>query len=204
MKEVVINIAEEDMALLKKSNYALCAAFREKDMGYSVICCAGTDYLSKNVIDIGEELSVFYCKNIKIGEKVAVSEGPCRIEPGQRVTVDEYGSLKNIESGSVEGKIEIINNYDSIYPGFYRNLSFQGEESGRPAFVSPYASVKGTFTLEPEERMAVWFEQFAESGKIIGKDFENILKAGKSRAIEIVISDTSTQVSYENQSWKKI
>lgn len=204
MKEVVINIAEEDMVFLKKNNYALCAAFRERDMGYSVICCTSMGYLSQNTINVGEELCVFYCKNIKIGEKVEVSAGPCGIEPGQRVTVDEYGSLKNVELGSVEGKIEIINNYGSIYPGFYRNLSFLGVQSELPAFVSPYASVKGEFTLEPEERMVIWFEQFAESGRIIGSAFENILKAGKSVSIEVMLSDTSTQVSYENQMWKKI
>lgn len=204
MKEVTIIIMEEDMVLLKKNNYALCIAFKEKDMGYSVICYASTDYMPRNIINIGEELSVFYCKNIQVGENVAVSAGPCSIELGQRITVDEYGSLSNTEEGSFVGKLQIINKYDSIYPGFCRSLSFLEKQSEFPAFVSPYVSVKGEFTLEPEERMIIWFEQFAESGKIIDNNFENVLNAGKSSAIEVSLSGTSVQVSYENQNWKKI
>lgn len=204
MKEVVINISENDIRLLKCNNYALCVAFPEKDMGYSVICYADMKYLLNNVINIGEELSVFYCNDIREGEKVRASAGPCSMKPGQRVTVDEYGSLKDVEAGGIDGKLEIINNYDSIYPGFYRSISFFGVQSELPAFVSPYASVKGVFTLEPEERMLIWFEQFAESGKIIDNNIKNILKAGKSSFIEVELSHTSVQVLYENQIWKKI
>lgn len=204
MKEIVINIMEEDMVLLKDNRYSLCIAFREKDMGYSMISYACTDYLLRNVINIGEELSIFYSRNIQIGEKAVVSSELCKIEPGQSVTIDEYGSFKDINTGSDAGRIKIINKYDAIYPGFCKKLSFSGVQSELPAFVSPYVSVKGEFTMEPEERAIIWFEQFAESGTVIDNNFKDLYKAGKSGVIEVSLSDTPVQIAYENQIWKKI
>ena len=161
MKKVIVNIAEEDLKLLKENRYALCIAFREKDMGYDMVCYSCMDYLLNNSIEITEEFSVFYCKNIQFGEKVVVSGGPYNIQLGQRITIDEYGSFKDIENGFEGNRIEIINEYGNLYLGFSRKIIFSGIQSTLPAFVSPYISLKGEFTFEPEDMMRIWFEQFA-------------------------------------------
>ncbi len=203
LKKVLINIASEDFSVLKENNYKLCVSFREKDMGYTMVSYADTEYLVNSILEVTEDYSVFCCSNIRSGQQVAVSVGPCTIELGQRITLDQYGLLGNVTGGGSANEIEIINEYGNIYPGFGRKIVFSGEENFQPVFVSTGVSVKGTFSLKPEDRIILWFEQLVESGQVLESNFESIVRAGKSTKIEVQLSDGETGVTYENGSWKK-
>lgn len=203
MKKVVINIASEDLSVLKENNYKLCVSFSEKNMGYTMVSCADTKYLARNTVEVTEDYSVFCSSSVHSGQQVTVSAGPCTIGLGQRITLDQYGSLGNVTEGGSANEIEIINEYGNIYPGFGRKINFLDAERFEPVFVSLYVSVKGTFSMEPEDRIIIWFEQFAESGQVLESNFVDMVKAGKSTKIEVQLSDSETEVTYENGSWKK-
>ena len=203
MITININVAGADLTFLKQNQYVLCMACREMDMGYDVICFSEKDYLSYNVIAIFDEYQIFCCKNHIDRKKLMISVGPVNISMGQKITMSQEGNFSQVTGGTRKDGFEMVNDYGAIYPGFSRKIHYQGSEMFLPAFVADCASVKGTYVLRPDNRIQVWFEQFVESGVYFSDFSAKIVKAGRSRAMEVILNQDVINLSYQEGNWIK-
>ncbi len=207
MANIKVNIAENDLKTLKANKYNLCLAFREKSIGFDVVCIGADDYSSSNTFKVGNEYAVFFCKSLTNGETVDVASEVQSIELGQQITINRYGVFENPVEGKYADRLEIVNNYGNIFPGFGRKVKYGADESMRFAFVSPYVSVKGTFTMEPENVVRVWFQQFADTGTYFTDYIDKNRMSGTSTYAEAVIdcsagADT-VLLTYADGKWQK-
>lgn len=203
MKTLNIKIGNEDLKFLKENKYAMCFALQEKDMGYDMICCCSLNYLLLNTIGVGKDYEIFCCQSITDHQRIRIAAGPVPIATGDQITITSSGLFSSPVSGTCPDALELINEYGNLYPGFSRQIDWQGNVSFVPVFVAPYASVKGSYTMKPDDTVKIWFEQFTESG-IFLKDFLPPSRtAGRSKSIEILLTDNETDLLYENGNWQK-
>ncbi len=207
MANIKVSIAENDLKTLKTNKYNLCLAFGEKSMGFDVVCIGTGNYSSLNTFKIGNEYTVFFCASLTDGETVAVSSQVKDIELGQQITINKDSVFEDPVEGKYADRLEIVNNYGNIYPGFGRKVKYGTDESIRFAFVSPYVSVKGTFTMEPENVVRVWFQQFADTGTYFTDFIDKNRMSGTSTYAEAVIdcsAGTDTVLlTYMDGKWQK-
>lgn len=207
MTDIKVNIAENDLKTLKSNKYNLCLAFREKSIGFDVMCMVADDYSSANTFKVGNEYAVFFCKSLTNGEVVDVASEVQNIELGQQITINKDSIFEKPVEGKYSDKLEIVNNYGNVYPGFARKVKYGTDESMRLAFVSPYISVKGTFAMEPDNLVRIWFQQFAEIGTYFTDFIKEKEMSGRSVYVDALI-DASTKpdtvvLTYMNGKWKK-
>lgn len=206
MKKINIEIAADELSLLKQNQYALCLACCEKNTGCDVIGYAAMDYMAANIIEIGEAYQIFCCKSIKNHEKIFLSAGPVDIALGEQVRIDSSGIFSAPVTGKDPEAICLINECGNLYPGYSRKISFNGgTENFLPVFVAPYVSIKGSYSFNPQDKARIWFEQFAEIGTF-SMDYLNpsLSKAGRSGAIEVPLTDDVVRLLYKNAAWKKM
>lgn len=203
MKTINVSIASVDLAILKQNKYALCYALKEANMGYDVICAADMDYMGHNVFGVSNEYQIFCCSNITNNEKINISTESADISIGQQVTINENGIFSGAVSGRVEDAFELINNFGRLYPGFSRKISFRGNEKFLPVFISPYISIKGSYSLKPDNMVRIWFEQFAESGVFLSDFLQQMIKVGQSTGVEVFLDKDKIDISYQNGNWIK-
>lgn len=207
MANIKVSIAENDLKTLKTNKYNLCLAFREKSIGFDVVCIGTDNYSSVNTFKVGNEYAVFFCRTLTDGEAVDVSSEVKTIELGQQITINKDSVFENPVEGKFADRLELVNNYGNIYPGFGRKVKYGTDESIRLAFVSPYVSVKGTFTMEPEHVVRVWFQQFAAAGTYFTDFIDKERMSGTSTYAEAVIdcsagADT-VWLTYADGKWQK-
>lgn len=207
MTDIKVNIADNDLKTLKSNKYNLCLAFREKSIGFDVMCMVADDYSSVNTFKVGNEYAVFFCKSVADGEAVDVASEVQNIELGQQITINKDSVFEKPVEGKYPNRLEIVNDYGNVYPGFARKVKYGTNESMRLAFVSPYISVKGTFAMEPDNLVRIWFQQFAEIGTYFTDFIKEKEMSGRSVYVDALI-DASTGVdtvvlTYANGKWKK-
>lgn len=206
MANIKVNIAENDLKTLKTNKYNLCLAFGERSMGFDVVCIGTGDYSSSNTFKVGNEYAVFFCASLMDGEAVAVSSQVKDIELGQQITINKDSVFENPVEGKYADRLEIVNNYGNIYPGFGRKVKYGTDERMRIAFVSPYVSVKGTFAMEPENVIRIWFQQFADTGTYFTDFIDKNRMSGTSMYAEAVIDSSAGSdtvlLTYADGKWK--
>lgn len=207
MANIKVSIAENDLKTLKTNKYNLCLAFGERSMGFDVVCIGTDDYSSSNTFQVGNEYAVFFCKSVTDGETVDVASEVQNIELGQQITINKDSVFEKPVEGKYPNRLEIVNDYGNVYPGFARKVKYGTNESMRLAFVSPYISVKGTFAMEPDNLVRIWFQQFAEIGTYFTDFIKEKEMSGRSVYVDALI-DASTKpdtvvLTYVNGKWKK-
>ena len=207
MANIKVNISDNDLETLKKNKYKLCLAFREKSIGFDVVCIGTDQYFSSNTFKVEDEYAVFVCNSLENGEVIDASSDVKNIELGQRITVNEFGFFESPVKGQYLDRLEVVNDYGSIYPGFGRKIKYGTDDSMRYAFVSPYASVKGTFTMEPENKIRIWFQQFAKVGTYFTDFISEKRMSGRSTYVDAFIDASmgadTVVLTYANGKWQK-
>lgn len=207
MANIKVNISENDLETLKKNKYKLCLAFKEKSIGFDVVCIGTDEYFSSNTFKVEDEYAVFFCKSLEDGEVIGDSSGIKKIELGQRITVNQFGFFESPVKGQYSDRLEVVNDYGSIYLGFGRKVKYGTDESMRYAFVSPYASVKGTFTMKPENKIRIWFQQFATTGTYFTDFISEKRMSGRSTYVETFIDASmgvdTVVLTYADGKWQK-
>lgn len=207
MANIKVNISDNDLKTLKTNKYNLCLAFRERSIGFDVVCIGTDEYFSSNTFKVEDEYAVFFCKSLENGEVIDASTEVKNIELGQRITINEYGFFGSPMKGQYSDRLEIVNDYGSVYPGFGRKVKYGTNDSMRYAFVSPYVSIKGSFTMEPENMVRIWFQQFTEPGTYFTDFINEKRMSGRSTYVDAFI-DVSTGsdtvlLTYANGKWQK-
>lgn len=203
MKNLTVKIAEEELSILKTNGYALCFSCRDKDGGYDLICRAGMDYLVNTTIGFEDTYQIFCCQSITDKEAVTLATNSVLISRGQKIVLDEAGVFSAPEAGDGGRSLTLINRYGNIYPGYSRKISYGGKEAFLPAFVAPAVSIKGTYTLEPQDTVQVWFGQDAKNS-VFMRDLLPLRKgAGRSNSIEVGLADGGVEICYQGGNWKK-
>ena len=207
MANIKVNISDNDLKTLKANKYNLCLAFREKSIGFDVVHIGTDEYFASNTFKVEDEYAVFFCKSLEDGEVIGDSSEIQKIELGQRITVNKYGIFGSPVEGQYSDRLEIVNNYGDVYPGFGRKIKYGTDDRMRYAFVSPYASIKGSFTMEPENKIRVWFQQFAKPGTYFTDFINEKRMSGRSTYVDAFI-DVSTEsdtvvLTYANGKWQK-
>lgn len=207
MANIKVSIAENDLKTLKTNKYNLCLAFGERSMGFDVVCIGTDDYSSSNTFQVGNEYAVFFCKSVTDGETVDVSSEVQKIELGQQITINKDSVFENPVEGKYSNRLEIVNNYGNVFPGFARKVKYGADEGMRVAFVSSYVSMIGTFMMEPVNMVRIWFQQFAVTGTYFMDFIKEKEMSGRSAYVDALI-DASTKpdtvvLTYVNGKWKK-
>lgn len=206
MKELSIQIMEDDYKILKENNYTLCVAKRVEDCDFNVIWVAEQNFTQQNSITWEDKYSIFASRTMKKGDVVSINVSPKEIMPGQQVTLEEGCYFGDVVTSEVKDKIVMINKAIPIYPGLCQTCTdFAGATSCTPFYLSPDMCIPGSFTAKPTEQAMIWFQQGAQNGLIISdKTYYKIEKA-LSNYIVIDMSETSKMnLAFENFVWKKI
>lgn len=206
MKELSIQIMEDDYKILKENNYSLCVAKRVEDCDFNVIWVADQNFTQQNSITWEEKYSIFASRTMKKGNVVSINVSPKEIMPGQQVTLEEGCYFGDVVTSEVKDKIVMINKATPIYPGLCQECTdFTGATSYNPFYLSPDMCIPGEFTTKPTEQVLIWLEQGAQNGLIISEKTNYKIEKALSNYIVIDMSENSKMsIAFENFLWKKI
>ncbi|MCM1398329.1 MAG: hypothetical protein NC225_02480 [Clostridium sp.] len=206
MKELKIQVMEDDLKILKDNHYALCIAKSVEDCDFNVIWQAEQNFTQQNSITWEEKYSIFASRQMKKQTVVQMNVSPKEIATGQQITLLAEGCFGDVESSKEQDEIIMTNQWTPIYPGLCQQCTgFAGDTAYAPFYVSPDMCIPGTFTTKPTEQIMVWFAQNAQSGLIISeKKYEETEKA-LSNFITIDMSGKNEMsIAFDKFSWKKI
>lgn len=205
MKELIVQIAEDDLKVLRENNYLLCVAKKMEDYSYTVVWQAEKDFSQNNKMTWEDSYSMFASTSRTEGEVVFENILPVQIAQGERVILTSYGTFNGKEQGETTDCLEMRNQYKGIYPGVsVESKNFKGETLVTPFFLSPELSIPGVFKVKPVEQILVWFEQKIESGTVILLEYKNQMKyAARSNMIEVNLEkEDSVTLLFEDYAWK--
>ncbi|NMM65863.1 hypothetical protein HBE96_25125 [Clostridium sp. P21] len=197
-KQVTVQIADADLAILKRSNYKLCFAKKVNDV-YTVVWEAYDKYLTKNIFSWTPQYQVFGTNTFESGVKVETNTKVIDVTLGETVVLDENGLLNNPTTGGPETAITFKNEYPvPIHPGINQMAKdSSGIIHSTPIYVAANPIVQGTDELTPKEFVLVWFEQNVETSTM----FSN----AKSKSQEVNLTNSSAaSILYEGGKWKII
>ncbi len=203
MKQLIIEIDDDDFRVLKENAYCLCLAKRVKDCGFNVIWQAYHEFASNNTIKWEAEYEIFASFTRKDREVVFANVSPKAISPGEQILLKTEGCFGEISSLQDKNCIGMLNQYIPVYPGLCQKCTdIRGNTQFSPFFLCDDKCIPGTFLTEPTENIVVWFEQGAESGMIssyIGKRMKNI---SASNPISLELTDRDTiKIMFKGYQW---
>lgn len=171
MRQISIQVTEDDYKILKGNNYVLCIAKRVEDCDFNVIWQAEKNFSQNNIISWEGKYSIFVSRTMQRGQTVFFNVPPHEILPGQSITLEEEGCFGKVESFGAQDEITMLNQYMPVYPGLCQMCTdFAGITSSAPFYLSPDLCIPGTFITKPTEQIMVWFAQGAKSGLIISQN----------------------------------
>ncbi|NEO55646.1 MAG: hypothetical protein F6K54_22790 [Okeania sp. SIO3B5] len=196
-KVVNINIKEEDLEKLKLAGYTLCFAKNVRDQ-YNVVWSSSTDYLPTNNFTWTPQYEIFGSNEFIKGVKVKVSTGPKAMELGQTIQLKASGVFGTPEKGGESNTLTVINDYKDIHIGVMQEYTdINGKLQVEPIYNSLIPEIKGTDTLNPVDKVQIWFERDMDTGTMI----ENV----KSKKIEVDLTKANeATVMYADEEWEKI
>ncbi len=206
MKELMIQVMEDDYKILKDSHYILCIAKKVEDCDFNVIWLAEQNFTQQNVVTWEDKYSIFASREMKKGNVVRMNVLPKEIMPGQEITLQEGCYFGDAKMSEVQDEIIMINQAIPIYPGLCQECTdFAGVTSAAPFYLSPDMCIPGMFTTKPTEQIMIWFAQGAKSGVIISEERHAKMEKALSNYIEIDMSGKSKMtIAFDKFSWKKI
>lgn len=194
MKTVTIQIASQDLAVLKQAGYQLCIA-KQVDGAYDVIWQSSSQYLASNQFTWLSQFQIFAASEFRAGMLVQPMTDSVDIRLGQEATLDTFGIFRSPMMGGSESSVNLMNQYRPIHAGLTQFCTWiDGARRIAPIYVKAQQSVLGATALTPADRVLVWFEQNAEAGMMFS--------GPRSRAIEIdlTVDNTATRL-YQNETW---
>lgn len=206
MKELMIQVMEDDYKILKDNHYILCIAKKVEDCDFNVIWLAEQNFTQQNSITWESKYSIFASREMKKGNVVGINVLPKEIMPGQQITLQEGCYFGDVKTSEVQDEITMINQSIPIYPGLCQiRTDFAGITSSAPFYLSPDLCIPGMFTTKPTEQMMIWFAQGAKNGLIISEKKDEKTEKVFSNYIVIDMGETSKMsIAFEKFSWKKI
>lgn len=195
-KAVTIQIAREDLMMLKQGAYKLCFAKKVAEGDYNVVWQSINNYLTNNQFSWTPQYQLFGSNVYQDGVVVQVATNVVNIGPGETSVLDEDGVLGEPKTGGKPTSITLQNNYGSIHVGLNQlSTGIDGRQISTPIFLTPRTMVSGDVQLTPIDRVLVWFEQDIRTS--------TIFSTARSRALEIDLTFTNSATRlYAGQQWK--
>ncbi|MGW8466145.1 hypothetical protein [Pseudomonas sp. CLCA07] len=197
-KSVTIEIAAEDLTLLKKSGYKLCFAKKVGTEDYNVVWQSYVQYLSSNDFSWTPQYQLFGSNNFQANVAVKVSTNIVNIGLGQKSVLADSGLLGQAVTGGPTVSITLDNEYGPIHPGINQlSTGIDGNQVSTPIYVATAQVVTGNTVLTPVETVLVWFEQNVQTS--------TMFSTSRSKAVEIDLTfvNDATRL-YEAGAWKTI
>ena len=193
-KEVLIEIAEDDLETLKGSNYKLCFAKKVGDT-FNVVWQSYTDYLISNRFSWTPMYQLFGTNTFESDVTVVATTNVRDIGLGEQSTLSRAGVLSPAATGGPDTAITLINEYGSIHPGVNQlSTGLDGTQESTAIYVAEAAMVQGNAELTPKESVLVWFEQNVETS--------TMFSTARSNSVEIDLTFESEAVRlYQDQQW---
>lgn len=194
-KSVQIEIAPKDFKLLKEQGYRLCFAKKVGTAAYNVVWQAYDDFLSNNNFSWTPQYQLFGSNVFEAAVTVRTSTNIVNIGLGEVSTLDSTGLLSDAKTGGNETSINLINEFGAIHPGVNQLATgIDGSQVSTPIYVAPSKALKGNISLQPVEKVLVWFEQNIETSTMFSD--------ARSHEVEIDLTTVNSQVRrYEGQTW---
>lgn len=194
-KVVDIQIASNDLTILKKNLYRLCFAKKVGDNDYNVVWQSYSQFLSNNTFSWTPQYQLFGTNTFKASIQVRAQTNVVTIGLGETSTLNEAGLLSNPVTGGPQTGFTMKNSYGSIHPGVNQlAVGIDGSQVSSPIYVAPNAAVMGDTVLTPVEKVLVWFQQDIETSTMFSDT--------RSNAVEIDLTDVNEATRrYENQKW---
>lgn len=197
-KSVTIEIAPDDLTLLKQSGYKLCFAKKVGNEAYNVVWQSYDKYLSNNGFSWTPQYQLFGSNTFQADVTVKVSTNIVTIGLGQQSILSPEGLLGNAVTGGPDISITLDNEYGPIHPGINQlSVGIDGKQVSTPIYVATNQVVTGNTVLTPVETILVWFEQNVQTS--------TMFSTSRSKAIEIdltVVNDATRL--YEDGAWKTV
>jgi hypothetical protein len=194
-KTVRIEIAAPDKKLLMDQGYRLCFAKKVGDAQYNVVWQSYTEYLAGNTFKWVPMYQIFGINEFKDAVQVSTDTNVVDIGLGETTTLDKYGEFTPAKTGGNETSINMVNDYGTISPCINQlSTGIKGEQVSTPIYVAPQASLKGSVSLQPVEKVLVWFEQNIETSTMFSE--------ARTKSIEIDLTKVKSATRrYEAQNW---
>src|SRR3990167_2259821 len=186
-KSVTIEIAADDLTLLKQSGYKLCFAKKVGNEAYNVVWQSYDKYLSNNGFSWTPQYQLFGSNTFQADVTVKVSTNIVTIGLGQQSILSPEGLLGQAVTGGPDISITLDNEYGPIPPGINQlSVGIDGTQVSTPIYVATNQVVTGNIVLTPVEAILVWFEQNVQTS--------TMFSTSRSKAIEIdltVVNDAT-------------
>ena len=194
-KVVNIEISTDMLSTLKTNNYKLCFAKKIGDEAYNVVWQSYSAYLADNVFSWTPQFQIFGTNTFADDVTVKVSTTLQTIGLGQQVTMDPSGVISSASDGGPSTSLTFNNDYGSIHPGVNQvSTGIDGTTSSTPIYVAVDASLKGSTTLTPVEKVMVWFEQNMVTS--------TMFSTARAKAIELDLTAVNSVTAlYTNEDW---
>ncbi|MDE6252665.1 MAG: hypothetical protein K2M78_08510 [Lachnospiraceae bacterium] len=198
---IIIQIAKQDLQILKDAEYHLCIAGRMNDTDFTVVWYATEKFAFNNKITINDEYEVFASNGCS--KKVFVDFPGTPAEIGEKCLIDKYGNISQAITGQNPNAIVLVNEYGNLHPGLNRTgTGIQGEEFNNPLFLSRNAILPGEFEYFPSYQIKIWFAQNTETGEILP---QQKMRSALTNYILVDLEKRNAPVlSYSNGTWKFI
>lgn len=198
---ITIQIAKQDLKILKDDRYHLCIAGRMDDSDFTVVWYAAERFTYNNKIEINNEYGVFASQK---GTKKVFEDFPgTPASIGEKCTIDKYGTISQAVTGDNPDAIVLVNQYGNLYPGLTRSgIGIYGEEFSNPVFLSRNAILRGEFEYFPTDQFKIWFEQNKVAGDILPQ--QKMRAAITDYAIVDLAKRNAPVLSYSEGYWKFI
>jgi hypothetical protein len=194
-KSVTIQIAANDLTLLKTSRYRLCFAKKVGDNAYDVVWQSYTNYLSNNTFSWTPQYELFGSNTFQDNVRVDISTNVQRIGLGEVSILNASGLLSPASTGGPSTSITLRNQYGPIHPGINQisKSSMGGAAVSTPIYVAQYPVVLGDTSLTPVEKVLVWFQQDIETGTMFSES------RSMSIEIDLTFTNSATRLYTEGQ-----
>ena len=198
MKSVKIEISQDELDNLKGNDYMLCFAKKVGDNAYNVVWQAYDKYLSNNTFSWTPQYQLFGTNTFQSNIQVVAQTNTVTIGLGETSTLNSAGNLSNPVSGGPSTSITMINDYGNIHPGVNQlSTGIDGSVTSTPIYVAQQASITGTTSLTPVEKVLVWFQQNIETSTMISEVI------GTPVEIDLTLADSATRL-YSNGQWTTV
>ncbi|WP_095083487.1 hypothetical protein [Pseudomonas sp. Irchel s3h17] len=197
-KMVRIQIAPEDLTLLKQSGYKLCFAKKVGNEDYNVVWQSYVKYLSNNSFSWTPQYQLFGSNVFQANVTVEVSTNIVDIGLGQQSVLSEEGLLGPAVTAGPATAITLQNDYGPIHPGVNQlSTGVDGRQVSTPIYVATSQVVTGKTELIPVETILVWFEQNVQTS--------TMFSSSRSKAIEIDLTRVNEASRlYAAGEWKTV
>lgn len=193
-KTVTIQVAPQDLAMLRQSGYRLCVAM-QVDGDYDVVWKSASQYLASNQFQWVPWFQIFATNRFFDGASVQSLTNVVEIGLGEQSTLDQNGLLSPAMTMGPWQSVNLLNEYGPINPALNRLCTWiDGTKVATPIYVRQQQANVGTTEMTPVDKVLVWFEQNIQAG--------TMFSTARSQAVEIdlTVANAATRL-YQEGAW---